>query len=43
VTPARIAANLDVLGFELTADELAAVDALDAGPRTGPHPDAFNG
>jgi len=43
VTPARIAANLDVLGFELTADELAAVDALDAGHRTGPHPDAFNG
>ncbi|GAA4838461.1 aldo/keto reductase [Luteimicrobium xylanilyticum] len=43
VTPARIVANLDVLGFELTPDELAVVDALDAGDRTGPHPDAFNG
>jgi len=43
VTPARIAANLDVLGFELTPDELAVVDALDASDRTGPHPDAFNG
>jgi len=43
VTPARIAANLDLLGFTLTGDELAAVDALDTGHRTGPHPDTFNG
>ena len=24
----RIAANLDILGFELTADEMSAIDAL---------------
>ena len=43
VTPARIAANLDVFGFELTADELAAVDGLERDGRTGPHPADFNG
>jgi 2,5-diketo-D-gluconate reductase A len=43
VTPARIVSNLDVLGFELTAAEVAAIDALDRGGRTGPHPDTFNG
>ena len=43
VTPARIASNLDVLGFELTAAEVSAIDALDGGGRTGPHPDTFNG
>ncbi|MDL9978332.1 aldo/keto reductase [Microbacterium sp. ASV49] len=43
VTPSRIAENLDVLGFDLTADELGAIDALDRDGRTGPHPDAFEG
>jgi 2,5-diketo-D-gluconate reductase A len=43
VTPARIAANLDVLSFTLTDAEVAAIDALDREGRTGPHPDAFNG
>nr|WP_051109600.1 aldo/keto reductase [Promicromonospora sukumoe] len=43
VTPARIASNLDVLGFELTAQEVAAIDALDRDGRTGPHPDRFDG
>ncbi|MBW6433399.1 aldo/keto reductase [Actinoplanes hulinensis] len=43
VTPARIAANLDVFGFELTTGELAAIDALDRDGRTGPHPATFNG
>ncbi|QAY73028.1 aldo/keto reductase [Agromyces protaetiae] len=43
VTPARIAENLDVFGFDLDADELAAIDALDRDGRTGPHPDAFHG
>jgi 2,5-diketo-D-gluconate reductase A len=38
VTPSRIAENLDVFGFELTADELAAIDALDTGVRGGPEP-----
>ncbi|MFC7877763.1 aldo/keto reductase [Isoptericola sp. NPDC057391] len=38
VTPSRIAENLDVTGFELSADELAAIDALDTGLRGGPEP-----
>lgn len=35
----RIAQNFDVFGFELDADQLAAIDALDAGNRVGGHPD----
>lgn len=42
VTPSRIAENFDVFGFELSADELAAIDALERDGRTGPHPDEFN-
>ena len=36
--PHRIAENFDVFDFELTADELAAIDALDTGQRGGPDP-----
>jgi 2,5-diketo-D-gluconate reductase A len=36
--PARIMENFDIAGFELTAEELAAIDALDTGRRTGPDP-----
>ena len=39
VTPDRIRANLDVLGFELDASDLAAIAGLDIGERTGSHPD----
>lgn len=38
VRPGRIAANFDVFGFELTADELTRIDALDTGVRRGPEP-----
>lgn len=43
VTPARIQENLAVFDFELSADDLSAVDALDRDGRTGPHPASFNG
>ncbi|MBT0768760.1 aldo/keto reductase [Kineosporia sp. J2-2] len=43
VTPERISANLEVFGFELTAAEVAAIDALERDGRTGPHPSSFNG
>jgi 2,5-diketo-D-gluconate reductase A len=42
VTPARIAENLDVFGFELSAGEMASLERLDRGERTGPDPDVFD-
>ena len=38
-TPERIAQNFDVFGFELTPDEVAAIDAIDRGQRVGSDPD----
>ncbi|CAN7387240.1 aldo/keto reductase [Microbacterium sp. LjRoot45] len=38
-TRERIVENVDVFGFELTADEVAAIDALDRGQRVGADPD----
>ncbi|TDU75087.1 MULTISPECIES: aldo/keto reductase [unclassified Streptomyces] len=45
VTPSRIRENLDVFGFELDADDLAALDALGRGSsagRIGPDPAVFD-
>ena len=36
--PERIAANLDVLGFQLTVDEIEQISSLEAGNRTGADP-----
>jgi 2,5-diketo-D-gluconate reductase A len=35
----RLAENFDVFGFELSADEVAAIDAIDRGQRVGSDPD----
>ena len=40
--PERLAENFDVLDFTLTPEEMAAIDALDRGHRTGPDPDTFD-
>jgi 2,5-diketo-D-gluconate reductase A len=39
IKPARIAENIDVFDFELSADELTQIDALDTGVRGGPEPE----
>ena len=38
--PARIAENFDIFNFELTPEDVAAIDALDTGVRGGPDPDS---
>ena len=41
MTPERIEQNIDVFDFELSEDEMARIEALDRGERTGPDPDTF--
>jgi 2,5-diketo-D-gluconate reductase A len=42
VTRSRIEENFELFDFELSADEMAEITALDRNERTGPHPDAMN-
>lgn len=42
VTPSRIKENADVFGFELDAEDLAALAAMDSGTRFAADPDTFD-
>jgi diketogulonate reductase-like aldo/keto reductase len=41
VNPERMAANLDLFGFQLDDDDHAVITGLDEGTRIGPNPDQF--
>ena len=42
VTPSRIAQNVDLYDFELSANEIASINAMDRGDRVGPDPANFD-
>jgi 2,5-diketo-D-gluconate reductase A len=41
IKPERLRQNIDVFDFSLSDDEMARIEALDRGARTGPDPDTF--
>ncbi len=41
ITPARITENVELFDFELSADQIAAIDELDTAVRGGPDPDSI--
>ena len=42
VTRSRVEENFHVFDFELSDDEIAAIDAVNRDERIGPDPDTFN-
>ena len=40
-TASRLQGNISVFDFELDAEDMTAIQSLDAGLRTGPHPEEF--
>jgi len=42
VTPARIRENIDIFDFELSAQDMETISALNKDQRTGPDPDTFD-
>jgi diketogulonate reductase-like aldo/keto reductase len=42
VKPERIAENIDVFNFTLSRDEVASIEALDKGVRSGPDPETLS-
>ena len=42
VTRSRVEENFDIFDFELSGDDVAAIDGLNKNKRRGPDPDTFN-
>ena len=42
VTPSRIRDNINIFDFKLSAEDIAAIDALNMNKRSGPDPDNFD-
>ena len=41
-SPERLRENADIFDFELSADEMSAIDGVDSGNRVGSNPETFN-